>query len=419
MPTRDGCIRHGPEDIIKRRKYPWLDRMTADQSTSRIIPATPAAPLATTVVEVDPVVSQRDARAFCALPYTLYRDDPNWVAPLRLAEQRRWSPRHNASLRSRWTSQLLARRRGQVVGRIAAIVDPAFSARWGKHTGFFGFFECIEDQEVASALFRSAEQLLGARGVRRVFGPVNLTTHDEVGFLVHGFDTRPMMLCPYNPPYYPALATAAGYRKVRNYHAHLWTAEMEAPKVAERLAAVLRARQGRLAVRPGNPDKWDNEMRILWTLYNAAFSEVWGFVPISLEEFSERASAFKRFYRPELILIAEIDGQPSGFAMILPDVNEALAPLNGRLFPLGWLRLLRGLRKIRTGRLILLGVDPAHVGRGLSAILLHELIPAMRRSGLVRLEVSLIGEDNEAIGRIADAFAAPIIKTYALYEKRI
>lgn len=374
----------------------------------------PTAPM--TAVAVWPVLSRADGEAFWALPYGIYGDDPKWVAPLRRQERQRWSARHNASLRSRKVARFLAWRDGSPVGRIAAIVDPAFRGRWCKDAGFFGFFECADDPQAARALFQSAEQTLREQGIRRILGPINLTTHDEVGFLVDGFGARPMPLSPYNPPRYPEFALCAGYEPVRAYHAYLWTPEMTPPPVAKRLAKRLTARDGGLRIRPVDPRRWDEEARTLRSLYNAAFSDVWGFVPISWDEFRDRASAFKAFYRPELALIAECDGRPAGFALALPNVNEALAPLDGRLFPFGWIRLLRGLRRIRSGRLILLGVRPEYVGRGLSAILLHELTPAVQRLGM-RLEVSLVDQENAEIQRVVRAFGAPCLKTYRLYGK--
>ena len=215
-----------------------------------------------------------------------------------------------------------------MVGRIAAIVDEAYAARWEPETALFGFFECTRDAEAARALLDVAEQALCARGVRRVMGPVNLTTHDETGILVRGFDSRPMVLSPYNPPYYDAFLEAAGYAPYREYHAYLGTPDARPATAVERLVRSLGAGRGiarGCAIRPLDLGRWDAEIRTVFELYNASFDDVWGFVPISWEEFRQRAERFRLFVKPELAPIAEVDGAPAGFAVTLPDANEALA----------------------------------------------------------------------------------------------
>jgi GNAT superfamily N-acetyltransferase len=374
-------------------------------------------PIGRPEVRVRTVESRSDLRRFVGLPYALHGKDPNWVAPLRLEERRRWSTGHNPALRDRRVTAFLAYRGRRLVGRVAAIVDAAFAARWGATCGFFGFFECEDDPEAARAMLAAAESKLRRHGVETVLGPVNLTTHDEVGVLVEGFEAAHTLLSPHNPPYYAALIEAAGFAPARDYHAYLWTPEVGVPRVAERLARVGRCRHGRVTTRPVDASRWEHEAQILWSLYNAAFEEVWGFVPIGWKDFRRRAATFVRFYRPELIRIAEVGGAPAGFALILPDVNEALARLGGRLLPLGWLRLARDLRNIRTGRLILLGVRPEYVGDGLSVMLGCELISAVRRLGFERVEISLVDEDNAGIRRVIDAFGLPRTRVFRLFGK--
>jgi hypothetical protein len=158
-------------------------------------------------MSISPAKSATDQRTFCELPYQLYRNDPHWIPPLRSAERRRWSPRHNASLGARWYRRFLVRVNGKPRGRVAAIVDPEFCQCWEPDAGFFGFFECVDDSEAAAGLFEAAENALREKGKSRMLGPVNLTTHDEVGLLVEGYNSPPMILSPYNPPYY---ATESG-----------------------------------------------------------------------------------------------------------------------------------------------------------------------------------------------------------------
>ncbi|OLC70567.1 MAG: hypothetical protein AUH78_20555 [Gemmatimonadetes bacterium 13_1_40CM_4_69_8] len=373
--------------------------------------------MAREALDIVPVSSRTESRAFCALPYALYRGDPYWVSPLRTMERRRWSLRDNASLRTRRVRRFLARRDGRVVGRIASIVDPGFAARWEAEAGFFGFFECADDAVAARALFGAAEADLCTQGVRHVLGPVNLTTNDEVGLLVDGFDSRPMVLSPYNAPYYARLVEAAGYAPRLDYYAHAWTPDTGLAPVVARLRR-LAARDG-VTVRPVHPRRWDAENRLLFELYNASFADLWGFVPLTWDEYRERAGDFRAFYRPELVLFAERGGRAVGFGLSLPDINELLAPLGGRLWPFGWLQLARGIHRIRSARFILLGVLPEHRARGVAVVIAAEMADAAHRLGIDRAELSLVQADNRKIQAVIAACGGARIKTYRLYERRL
>lgn len=373
-------------------------------------------------IEVRAVESRADATAFLDLPYALYRHDLHWIAPLRMTERHRWSPRHNATLRSRWVRRFLARRQSRVVGRIAAVVDQEFASRWRPSSGFFGFFECVDDDDVSSALFAAAEVALAERGVRTVLGPVNLSTQDEVGLLVEGFDLPPTVLSPYNPPYYERLVQQSGFVTLRDYHAYNWTpGQRRSPQIDRVVAAAARAAgsSAQLVLRAADPRRWDGEVRTLHRLYNAAFDGVWGFVPISWEEFAQRAEEFKAFYRPELVIVAELDAEPVGFGLLLPDINEALAGLNGRLFPFGWLRLMRRVPRIASARLILLGVLPRFTGHGLGALIADRMIEPALKAGVRRAELSLVLEDNRPMRHVIEAFGCPRVKVFRLYEKTL
>ena len=367
-------------------------------------------------VSISRVRSVAEHRAFCELPYVLYRDDPLWVPPLRRQERRRWSTRYNASLKSRWVERFIAWRGSDVVGRVAAIRDDAFATRWEPHSGFFGFFESIDDPAVARALLGCAESALHGHGTRRVFGPVNLTTNDEVGLLVKGFSSRPMLLSPYNPPWYEALLSGAGYVPRIDYHSFGWDVDRPIPD----LHRVARGpTQGGVHVRRSNPKHWAKESRALLDVYNASFVDVWGFVPLSWEEYEPRAKEFRRFYRPELVSFAEVNGRVVGFALALPDINEALITAEGRLWPFGWLRLARAVSRIRSARFILLGVHPEFAGLGIAPLLSYELVTAAREIGLKRVELSLVQEANERVQRIIVAFGGRQLKKYRLFEKTI
>ncbi len=247
---------------------------------------------------------------------------------------------------------------------------------------------------------------------------MNLTTHDEVGFLVEGFDAPPTILAPYNPPYYALLAEGAGYAPARDYHAYL--ARPGAPPSPAVLRLVRRGENGAgVRLRALDPGRFEDDVRALWPLYNASFAGTWGFVPISWEEFRQRAEEFRAFYRPELVVMAEADGRTVGFALVLPDVNAALLPLRGRLLPFGWLRLLRAVPRLDVARFILVGVDPAFVGRGIAPLMAQHLSRTTAAAGMRAVELSLVQEANTRVRHVIDAFAAPRVKTYRLFQKEL
>lgn len=382
---------------------------------------------------VHPVRGRVDHRDFWQLPWRIHAGDPCWVSPLRSAEDRRWSPRHNASLASRRVERILARRGGQAVGRVAVIHDPAFEARWSPGAGFFGFFECAPDGRrhlsttdpdpagVARALLQTAENTARGWGLRRLFGPVNLTTHEEVGFLIDGFDSRPMILSPWNPPEYPGRVEACGYRPALDLNAYEWR-QGWTPSVgaAARQAAEALESDGRVVIRTSDPRRWDSEARLMLELYNDAFADNWGFVPLSWPEFRQRAGEFRPFFRPDLALFAELDGEPAGFALTLPDVNEALARIGGRLWPFGWLTLMRHVPRIDTARFILLGVRRSVTRRGIAFALAWRTMEAAEAAGIRRAELSLVMAPNDPMRRfIEEVYGWPVVKRYRLFEKEL
>ncbi len=369
--------------------------------------------------EVRPVRTRREARTFLELPYLLNGGNPNWVPPLRMTERQRWQPKHNASLRRLDAVRLVAWRGGEPLGRIAAIVDPLFD-RWASGSGFFGFFECADDPEVCEALLAAAEEVLRGWGCSSILGPVNHTTHEEVGFLVDGFSHPPSFLAPYNPPFYPALVQQAGYGSVREYLAFEWTPATSPRPCIQRLARSVDTGRGifrDVRIRPFDSREWDADIRRFHHLYNDSFRNVWGFVEASWEEFSQKAKAFRTFYRPELALLAERGGEPLGFALILPDVNTVLTHLGGRLFPFGWLRARREIPAIRTGRFILIGVRPGSEGQALAPAMVLHLRERVMEAGLESVEVSLVQAANEKMLRVVEGLGCRQTKVYRLFGK--
>lgn len=365
-------------------------------------------------VVVRPVLGRADEKAFSRLPFELYAGDPFWVAPLARQERERWSEKDNPSLQKRWHRRFLAWRGPRPVGRVVAIHDKLFGDRWSLGAGFFGFFESENNPTTARALLGAAEASLAELRCTHVYGPVNLTTHEEVGFLEESHGRRPMVLSPYNPPCYPALARAAGYAPAMELRSYEWRSELQPRHEVNGLRA---ARDTALTIRASDPKRWHEECRILCDLYHRSFADVWGFVPLTWDEFRYRAEGFRAFYRPDLVLFAERDGRPIGFALTLPDANEVLGPLRGHLWPFGWWRLMKGIPKIRTGRFILIGVDPAETGRGAAFELSYRMMEAAIRAGFTRAEISLILGVNERMDRITRTYGWPQVGLYRLYRK--
>jgi GNAT superfamily N-acetyltransferase len=371
-------------------------------------------------LRVTEVLSRPDHFRFVELPYLLYRDDPNWVPPLRREETRRWDPACNATLASRPHWRFLAWRGDRVLGRISASLDHDFSERWRPRSGFFGFFECFDCPEAARLLFNAAERRLASQGAREIIGPVNLTTQDEVGLLTAGFGDRPWILSPYNPEWYPRMLEAAGFAPLRQYHAYAWSPQSRLEPAMESLCADRKRWAARIGVSFRKPEvrAWEVELRSIHAIYNQAFQHVWGYTAISWLEFLQRAERFKTFFSPDLVVLAEKKGEVVGFGLALPDINVLLQGLGGRLLPFGWIKLMAHSRNIRSARYILLGVRPELNGSGLGMLITAEMLARARKLGIRAAELSIVDECNAPVRRIIGANGAVPVKSYTLYAKR-
>ena len=362
---------------------------------------------------VEAVEGGRGLRAFLQFPETLYRDDPRWVPPLRRDERARLSA-SNPFFAHAEARFFLARRGGAVVGRVAAILDRRHLERWKDGAGFFGFFEAVADDAVAGSLLEAAREWLRARGLQAMRGPFNPSTHDECGLLIDGFQHPPRILMPYNPPYYPALLERAGLRSIHE----LLTYEMDVPPaLPERVTRVARKAEERgVRVRPLDRPRLMAETQVFRTIYNAAWSENWGFVPMSEGEAASMGSRLRQIVVPELALFAEWESHPVGFLLLLPDLNPALRLLRGRVTPWGLVRFLWRQRRLDEVRLLVLGVVPEYRRRGIEALLLREAYGALRRLGYRRVELGWVLEENRVTRQTAERWGASVAKRYRIYE---
>jgi GNAT superfamily N-acetyltransferase len=373
-----------------------------------------------TDVTLRPVRSKADERRFVDFMYSLYRGHEHWVAPLRMERHKLIDTRKNPFYRHAELELYLAERDGRVVGRIGAIVNHNHNRHHGDRVGFFGFFESIDDQAVAAALFGAARDYLRGRGMDTMRGPASPSVNDEYGLLVEGFDEPPAVMMPYNPPYYGALLEGCGLRKARDLYAFRGAMEttLAVPKI-QRANEVLKKRSG-LTFRPLDMKHFRAEVERIKIVYNRAWEENWGAVPMTDEEFDALAKDLKLIVRPELVVIAQTaGGDVAGFGLSLPDINMALAGnRNGGLLRGLWCLLTRRSRIDRI-RILVCGVLPEFRRTGAAGVLFYEMASRARALGYRRAEASWILEDNVMMIRAAETMQAVREKTYRIYEQAI
>ncbi|MFL5343499.1 MAG: N-acetyltransferase [Hyalangium sp.] len=390
--------------------------LPAEPSTAAPLPAVPPD------VTVTPVRGNADKTAFIRMVYPLYEGHPNWVAPLEMERRDFLDPKKNPFFEFGEVELFLARRGGQVVGRIAAVKDPHYNEFHGTNEGFFGLFECINDAGVARALFDAAAQWLRAKGFVKVLGPMNFSTNQECGLLVEGFDKPPAIMTTYNVPYYASLIEANGFTKAMDLWSWELSSSVQPPEKVARIAEKIRQRDG-ITVRSVNLKNFEQEVALIKGIYNAAWEKNWGFVPMTDHEFDHLAREMKQIVKPELLLIAEVKGEPVAFSMTIPDANEALKVAHGRLttfgLPIGLAKLLLASRKIRRLRLITLGIKEGYRRRGLDAILYLDTLRTAHQLGYEGGEISWTLENNHLVNRAIESMGGKRSKTHRIFERAL
>ncbi|MEO5509829.1 MAG: GNAT family N-acetyltransferase [Longimicrobiales bacterium] len=367
---------------------------------------------------VRPVTGDADLDEFIKLPWRIYRDDPAWVPPL-LMDVRAVLNTAKHPFHRHATMQLFVALQGdEVVGRIGGIVNATHNKFHDDTTGFIALFECIDDQAVANALFAAAEAWLRAQGMTSALGPMSLSTNEELvspGVLIDGFDTPPSILMGHTPRYYVPLFANARYDKAKDLIAY-WVPGHDVAGRIEQTAERLMKRN-RLTIRPLDMKRLDEEVATIQRIYNTAWERNWGFIPMTGDEIEYMAKQLKPVVNPNLCGMAEVDGEAIGFILGLPDYNQALKHVNGRLFPLGLFKLLWYRRKINAIRVITLGLRPEFRGKGIDALLILHVFREAQKLGMARGECSWILEDNMPMRLAIEKIGGDAYKTYRIFEK--
>lgn len=373
--------------------------------------------MAYTVEKVD---SGKKRKEFIMLPFRINSGDPHWVPPLLMNVKALMSRKHPFHEHADVEFFIARNEGGKTVGRISAAVNHAHNEYHNEKTGFFGFLECEKDEELAALLLKTAEDWVKSRGMERVRGPFNLSTNEECGLLVEGFNTDPRLMMPHNPPWLGELVERAGYTKSMDMLAYWADSDKHDFDKLFRVAGLV-GRRGNWTVRGINMKDLSNEMRKIMDVYNECWGENWGFVPMTSREFKAMVDELKMLIKPELTPIVELDGEIAAFGVALPDANIAFKKGNGRAIPTILALKVPPFRvKIDRVRVLLMGVKKKYRNRGLEALVIENIVNNSRKLGMGRGELSWILENNREMRAILEKqMKAELYKRYRVYEKEL
>jgi hypothetical protein len=372
-------------------------------------------------IELCEVENSSDLNHFIKLPFAIYRDDPQWVPPLISERKAFFDRKKNPFYRAAKTRLFLARQKGRYVGRIATCINYNHNEYHQEKVGFFGFFDVINDYEIADVLLRVALITIKAEGMERMIGPANFSTNHEVGMLIEGYDRPPVIMMTYNKPYYNDFAEKFGLKKAKDLLAVRVDHEAQIDPRLKRVAERIREREG-IVFRTLNMKDFDGEVDRLLDVYNKAWEKNWGFVPMSKDEFRHMAADMRQIVDPDVVFIAEVDGKPVGFILSLPNINQALIYTNGRLFPSGLIKLLwhtKVKNKVDSVRILTMGIIPEYRKRGLDNLFYLEMFKAGAVKGYDWGEMGWILEDNVMMLRAAENMGGKPYKRYRMYEMQV
>jgi len=363
-------------------------------------------------------LAETELSSFIDYPFALFRGHPHWVGELKKDTLHLLGLGH-PFWRHGERKLFMAYRSGQPAGRLAAIVNSAHNSFHGENCGFFGFFDCDEDKEAAAGLFAAAEKYLRAKGMDIIRGPVNPSTNETCGLLVEGFDSPPMIMMTYNPPYYAGLIEAAGFAKAKDLLAFDMEVAAGFPARFEKIVSRIN-RGGNIVVDLVDIKKLDAAIADLKDVYNSAWEKNWGFIPMTEAELDDLGNALKPMLKPDYLFFARVDGKAAAFCLMLPDFNVPLKAARGSLNPFTILpSLYKMLFKIRAGRMLTLGVKKEFRGRGLEMFLIKKAIESGKKMGWEHGEMSWTLEDNALINNTIESVGGKVYKKYRLYEKKL
>jgi len=359
---------------------------------------------------------------FIKLPWKLYKGNSNWVPPLKFDVRNNLDTKKNPFYQHSKLEMWLAEKDGMVAGRIAAIINDNHNILHNDKVGFFGFFECIDDDEVAIALFDAASGYLRDNGMEIIRGPVNPSTNDECGLLIEGFDKPPALLMTYNPQYYQHLIENYGFEKAKDLYAYIiYEEQVKKDNVfsrLERMSELIKKKEN-IKIRQINLKNLDEEIQKVRVVYNSAWEKNWGFVPMTEAEFHHIAKNLKAIVREDLVFFAEVDGKPVGFSLSLPDYNQVFIKMNGRIFPFGIFKLLANRKKIDTIRVLIMGVIPEYQRKGIDGVFVYHTIKNGLSTGINKAEISWVLEDNLPMVQTAEKLGSNIYKRYRIFDKKL
>ncbi len=370
-------------------------------------------------ITVYPISTPTDKRTFINLPWTIYKGDPNWVPPLKMAIKDQLNPKH-PFYETGETQCFLAKKDHDVVGRIMAIEPKSYNEFQDSNVGFFGFYECTKDLEVSKALFDAAEKWCKDRGLEQIMGPINLSTNYESGLLVKGFDDPPQVMMTYNPKYYLKHMEERGLQKEIDLLAYEVDYPVTMPEVIIKISERAEKRNG-IVFRQLDKKNFDREVQIMLDIYNDAWEKNWGFVPMTKKEWEHTAKDLKAIIDERLVVFAEVEGEPAGFIVGLADLNQVFKEIpNGSLFPTGLFKLLTFKKRVNRMRVPTMGVKKKFRRIGLETMLYRKCQMNAEEAGIYRkCEASWILEDNINMNRPLIKMGFDAYKTYRIYKKEL
>jgi len=375
-------------------------------------------------IEIRPVLNKADRKTFVKLLWDIYKDDPNWIPPLIMERMDAIDENKNPYFQHAEVKFWIAYKDGKPVGRISAQIDELVPEYHGVMTGHYGFFDCIDDQQVADALFDTACAWLKENGMVEVIGPFSLSINEETGMLVEGFDTPPKLLMGHSRPYFENLVLGSGLKKIKDTWAY--TLDIRKPVLSPVLQKLVdrAVDRGQVKFRPNNMDKYEEELKIILDIFNDAWIDNWKYIPFTQAELDHAVKELKMIIREDFTYIAEVDGVPQAMMVTLPNINEIISDFDGKLFPFGIFKLLWRLKirpSFKTVRVPLMGVRKEYQNSRLSGIMSFGLFEACRQTatavGCEEAELSWVLEENTRLSKLLEAVGCVKYKTYRIFQK--